>query len=798
MKGTGIMGRRWLKRTGIAAGVLLLLLILAGAGGLLWLRTSLPQTEGSAPLPGLDADVSVIRDEHGIPTIRAASEADAYRALGYVHAQDRLWQMEQMRRLGAGRLSELTGSATLEYDRLMRTLGLYRLAERGVAAASPGLTQALEAYAEGVNAWLETHSGALPPEFVLLRHRPEPWRPADSLVWGKLMAMQLTGNWHAELKRAQLSPHFTSAQIEQFWRADPEARRVPAAMAPLPPELAGRALAALPPALTPRLASNIWALDGRHTDSGKPLLANDPHLGLTNPSLWYLARIEAPGLIQAGATVPGVPMLLIGHNGRVAWGFTTTHGDTSDIFIEKIDPADPARYLSPEGSLAFETREEIIAVRGSDDVTVTIRASRHGPIISDAQDGSRQALAAYGKPAEFALSLSATLLDPDDQSAEALFRMNRAVSAAEFRATLRDFHAPQQNVGFADIAGSIGMVTAGKVPVRRFGDGFRPAPGWTGEHDWAGFVPFAALPQHLNPPSGRVLNANNAVTGPDYPHFLGRDFDTTHRARRIAGRLDTLDKSNAPAMTALQQDVLDLAAPELLEVILPMTPDGPARRLLSGWGGLMDRDRPEPLLYHGWLRHLPKRLLDDEFAPTGQEPPFLKNHQLAGMLNGDGGWCDDVSTADRQENCTDIARAALDDAVAELSAAHGGDMTAWRWGDVHRVRFSGMVLGRIPLLGPLFDVVVETGGSNSTVNRGTSILSNDDAPYRHVHGAGLRAVFDLSDLNASLFIQAPGQSANPFSPHYDDLAADWSSGRYLRIVPPQASGMRELRLTLGP
>lgn len=790
--------RRWLKRIGLAAGILLLLLVVAGTSFFFWLRTSLPQLEGNAPLPGLTADVSVIRDENGVPTIRAASEADAYRALGYVHAQDRLWQMEQMRRLGAGRLSELTGSATLEYDRLMRTLGLYRLAERGVEQASPALREALDAYAEGVNTWLDTHEGALPPEFVLLRHQPEPWRPADSLVWGKLMAMQLTGNWHAELKRAQLSPHFTPQQIDQLWRADPEAPHVPAAIAPLPSGLAGRVLAALPPALTPRRASNVWALDGSRTASGRPLLANDPHLGLTNPALWYLARIEVPGLTLAGATVPGVPMHLIGHNGKVAWGFTTTHGDTSDIFIEKIDPADAGRYLSPEGSSPFESREEIIKLRGGEEVAVTIRASRHGPIVSDAHGSSRQALTAYGKPEEFALALSATLLNHEDRTAEALFRMNRAEDATDFRDALRDFHAPQQNINFADIEGSIGMVTAGKVPVRRFGDGFLPAPGWTREYDWASFLPFEELPQHFNPPSGRVMNANNDVTGPDYPHYLGRSFDTPHRARRIAEQLEGGNKADMPSMTALQYDALDLAAPELLTVILPMLPDSPARQLLSGWDGQMLRDRPEPLLYHGWLRHLPKRLLADEFAPTGQEVPWLANHQLAGMLRGEGGWCDDISTADRQESCTDIARAALDDAITELSADYGAEMRAWRWGDAHRARFSGMVLGRIPLLGPLFDVVVETDGSNTTVNRGTSRLDNDDTPYRHVHGAGLRAVFDLSDLDASLFIQAPGQSANPFSPHYDDLAGDWSVGRYLRVTAPQGQAMRELRLTPAP
>lgn len=783
--------RRWPRRLGLAAGSLVLLLIVLAGGALVWMRTSLPTASGEVALPGLEAPVTVTRDSKGIPRIAAESEGDAAFALGFVHAQDRLWQMEQNRRVGAGRLSEVLGSATLDYDRFMRTLGVYRLAQGSYEAASPALKRTLERYADGVNAYLAHRGGALPPEFNLLWIDPEPWTPADTLVWGRLMALQLSGNWYAELERARLANHFSAEQIEELWSSEPAERHVP--LSETLKRLDRTRLAAIqarvPDAVRPRLASNIWALGGAHTESGKPLLANDPHLGLSNPNLWYLARIETPELTLTGATVPGVPMVLIGHNGRVAWGFTTTHSDTSDLFIERIDPADPARYLTPDGSAAFETREETIRVRGGDAVTVTVRATRHGPVVSDGHADSRRTLAAL--PENTALALAATSLNPDDRTADGLYRLNRAGSAAEFRDRLRDFQAPQQNVAFADVNGDFGIVTAGLTPIRRGGDGFLPVPGWTGEHDWTGFVPFEELPQRFNPASGRLVNANNSVVDPGYPHFLGREFDVAYRARRIADRLDETENANAKQMAALQNDIVSLGARELLPAILPMLPDSPVKAMLAAWDGAMDRARPEPLLYSALLRHLERRLFADEFAPAGEPFHAPRLPVTIRLLQENSAWCDDTATADRRESCTDIVRAALDDARAEL----GGDLAGLRWGDRHRAVFSNMLLGRIPLLRDLTDVAVPTGGGNDTVNRGTSRMQGAD-PYRHVHGPGLRVVFDLADLDRSLFVQALGQSGNPFSAHYGDMARLWSDGGSFPI-PPQPEGPAD-RLVLRP
>ncbi|MBU0726735.1 MAG: penicillin acylase family protein [Alphaproteobacteria bacterium] len=781
--------RRWPRRLGLAVGSLVLLLIVGIAGALVWMRTSLPQIEGVVALPGLQSAVSISRDDKGIPRIKAESEGDALFALGYVHAQDRLWQMEQMRRVGAGRLSEVLGSATLDYDRFMRTLGVHRLAQHSYETASPELKAALERYADGVNVFLTQRRGALPPEFNLLWVEPEPWTPADTLVWGRLMGLQLSGNWYAELARARLARHFTAEQIEELWTAEPAARHVPLSqtLQALDETRLAAIQSAAPEAIRPRLASNIWALDGSQTESGRPLLANDPHLGLSNPGLWYLVRIDTPTRILVGATTPGVPLMLIGHNGKVAWGFTTTHSDTADIFIERLDPADPTRYLTPEGSATFESRKEIIRVRGGEPVTLTVRSTRHGPVISDGHGDSREVLATLPEADAQVLALSATILRPEDQTAEAFFRMNRADTAADFREALRNFQAPQQNVGFADTGGDIGIVSAGLVPIRRQGDGFLPVPGWTSAHDWAGFVPFEELPQRFNPATGRIVNANNSVVDPGYPHFLGREFDTAYRARRIADRLDRVETATLPDMASIQMDSVSSGARELLPVILPMIGDRETRDLLSEWDGTMDRARPEPLLYSAWLRHIQQRLLGDEFARAGNASlhrPRLP--VMARMLAEDSAWCDDVSTTGRRENCTDIVRAALADALAELRAAHGSDSAGWRWGDAHEARFSNMVLGSIPLINRLTDVAVPTDGGDDTVNRGTSRFGGSE-PYRHVHGAGLRAVFDLSDLDRSIFVQAPGQSGNPFSAHYDDLAQRWSEVAGFPI-PPQAEG----------
>src|SRR5437660_3474710 len=365
-------------------GVLLLVLLVAG-GSYLYLLSSLPQLDGRIVVRGLSGEVRIGRDADGVPLIAAGSDEDAAFGLGFAHAQDRLFQMELQRRYGAGRLGEIFGSQALAVDRQMRVLGLYRLAEAELPLLSSAVRRGFEAYAAGVNAFLAARRGALPPEFLLLWFRPEPWRAADSLVWGKLMDLELAGNYRGELLRARLARTLSPDDLAFLYPEYPkDAPTTLAELTRLYRQLPlDRLYAALPAIVGLHHASNNWVVDGAHSDSGKPVLANDPHLGFAAPGFWYLARLKTPQGEIAGGTVAGVPLVLVGHNERIAWGFTTTGGDVEDLFIERIDPANPGRYLTPDGSAAFITREEIIEVRGAAPVRLTVRATRHGPVLAD-------------------------------------------------------------------------------------------------------------------------------------------------------------------------------------------------------------------------------------------------------------------------------------------------------------------------------------------------------------------------------------------------------------------------------
>ncbi|HEX6692470.1 MAG TPA: penicillin acylase family protein, partial [Burkholderiales bacterium] len=461
---------------------------LIAAGGYLWLRRSLPQTEGKVTVAGLTRTVEVLRDAYGIPHIFASSREDAHFALGYVHAQDRLWQMEINRRAAAGRLAEILGPGALESDRFLRTLGVRRVAEANVARYDAETRRLLDAYAAGVNAFIAA-GPVLPPEFWLTRSSPEPWTAADSVGWVKMMAWDLGTNWRSELLRMQLAKAMPMARIQEF---------LPPYPGDAAPEIAD--LRQLYPGLekqpvgvsfleNPELVagSNAWAVSGARSASGKPLLANDPHLGLTAPPVWYFAQLHAPGLDAIGATLPGVPAILIGRNPRVAWGLTNTVSDVQDLYLEKLD----AR---------FAQRDEVIRVRGAPDEKLSVRVSRHGPVISDVL---RAALDAA--PRGHAVALAWTALAEDDLSMQAILRVAHAHDWRQFNAALRDLHAPQQNVIYADVDGNIGFVAAGRVPVRKSANdlkGLAPAPGWDARYDWAGWVPYEDLPRAYNPPGG--------------------------------------------------------------------------------------------------------------------------------------------------------------------------------------------------------------------------------------------------------------------------------------------------------
>ena len=741
------------------------LALLGLSGGYYWLSTSLPDAERSYTVAGIADAVEISRDERGIPRIRARTESDAYFALGFVHAQDRLWQMEAMRRFGAGRLAQVLGPKGLASDRFMRTLGVTRLAREQVRALDQKTRAVLESYAAGVNAWMAAHGGALPPEFIALRFRPEPWKPADSLIWGKIMAMRLSGNWQDEMLRARLAGRLTAERIAELWPAHPPGGSA-GAIAP-PPVVSAPAVPGLP-----RGASNGWVVAGALTASGKPLLANDPHLGFGAPVLWYLVRMEAPGFSLAGATVPGVPFTIIGHNRHIAWGVSSTETDMQDLFTEQIDPDDAGRYLVPGGSRPFETRREVIAVKDADDVVLTVRVSRHGPVVSDKFAGEGKVFA-----------LAAPFLERGDTTPGALSRINRAGGWDEFLAAVRGFHAPQLNMIYADTDGNIGFIAPGKVPIRT--RSLFPRQGWTGAEDWRGFIPFARLPRSFNPGRGRIITANNRVVPDGYPYYITDDWAPGYRARRIGELLDE-SRPQSPRTTArIQGDHVSLMARHLLPMMLNLRPGEDRERralaLLEKWDGTMSRERPEPAIFSAWLRQFNRAVYGDELGDLlggywKHRPRFI-----ASVLGGRGPWCDDVGTPETEEDCAGRLALALERALDGLEERLGADMEDWRWGDLHRALFRHRLFSALPGLGPWADLAIATDGGGYTVNRGAFRVSDSKHPFQHIHGPGLRAIFDLSDLDKSLFMIATGQSGNPLSPHYGDMLEDWRDGRYLRL-----------------
>ena len=759
-----------------------LVAITAGAG--LWLTwRSLPQTDGTVTLTGAAADIEIRRDAHGIPAIRAKSEADAYFALGYVHAQDRLFQMELMRRLGAGRMAEVVGRAALGSDRFMRTLGLYRHAEANVAALPPETKAVVESYAAGINAFLETRDRPLPPEFQLLNFTPEPWRPADTLVWQKLMSLSLAGNWRDELLRSRLLRDLPPERVAALWPdLDPGSPTTLTAHQPdVPLGLPQTLLAQIDAYAPPTLASNVWVVDGRHTASGKPLLASDPHLGFQAPIIWYLARLEWPGGVLTGATAPGVPFTIIGHNGHTAWGMTTTHADLQDLFIERITP--DGGYETPDGPQPFEVREETIAVRFADPVTLTVRSTRHGPVVSDIE--------AFDEPdagADTVLALAATMLRDGDATANAIYELARSRSVAEVKQALSGFEGPQQNFMYADTAGGIGFSSPALVPLRKAGDGTVPVPGWSGAFDWTGWVPYEELPHSLNPPSGRLVNANNRPVPRDYPHLIAATFPEGYRAERIGERLDALSPASATwqDMLNIQTDSRSAMARDLLPVLLPVTDPRSedaerALALLAAWDGTMDRSRPEPLIFLTWMDFIKEALLADDLGTAfsafrGDHPILIRT-----ALTTDPSWCG-TSLADCRAPVSDALEAAIN-WLRDRPETKSDDLAAWRWGAFHRARFSHGVFGMIPGLSQLTAIEIETDGSDHTVNRGGFRSVRGRAPFRHSHGAGLRAVFDLADLDRSRFMIATGQSGHPASAHYGDLTAAWRDGETFELPP---------------
>ncbi|WP_235062839.1 penicillin acylase family protein [Paramagnetospirillum caucaseum] len=731
---------------------------------------SLPRIDGRHPVSGIHLKTTITRDSVGIPTIVAETRHDAYFTMGWVHAQDRMWQMEAQRRLGAGRLAEVVGEPGLASDRYMRTLGLYRAAERSLGALSEQTRSALQSYADGVNAWMAYNIHRLPPEFTILGLRPEPWTPADSMVWQKIMAMTLTGNWHDDILRAQLARRMEPKRLAELFPAYPADAPVT-----LSAEGGKALLDSMPDSMRPTPASNVWVVAGSRTKSGKPLLAGDPHLAFRAPILWYLAELEAPGLKLAGATVPGLPFHLIGHNGRIAWSFTATQADTVDLFVEKL--AGDGAYRAADGNRPFLIRTETIRVKGKPDEVLNVRETRHGPVISDllAQDIA-------GK--DEVIALSATALGHGDTSVQALLLLNQATDWGGFTKAVREVQAPVLNVAYADTSGNTGFFTAGRIPVRKSGNGTVPVRGWTGEGDWTGWVPAAKLPQSLNPKSGVMVNANNKVAGDKYPYLISATWAEGYRAARIRDLLGERRDLTMDDMMAIQADSVSLQAVELKDLLTGIEfkdqRSREAAQRIADWDGKADRDRAEPLIFAAWINRLNRAILADELKESFQAFERVRPQVLVDILTRRRHWCDGIDTPEA-ESCDDLIERSLDQSLAELDAAWGKDMRKWRWGAAHPARFEHPLLGKIPLLGGMADLQVPADGDDFTVSRAAYRIEDNATRFPQIHGAGLRAVFDLSDLADSRFVIATGQSGNPLSRHYADMLPAWSVNRLYRF-----------------
>jgi penicillin G amidase len=760
---------------GLAA---LILLVAAGVGAALW--WTLPPGHATAAVPGLSAPVSITFDQYDIPRIQAADLRDAAAALGYVHARDRMFQMDLMRRVASGRLAAIAGPAALPLDREMRTLGLRRAAEADYAALPPATRAILQAYARGVNAFIAAHGRFSAPEFLLFG-APKPWTPVDTLLWAKTMGLWLSLDWRQELARLQLSATLPRSVIEALWPPQHEAgqpdaqRQTGIRTAALSPAAIARALPAFPAPFTqPSTASNEWAVDGAHSATGKPLLAGDPHLGFGFPSLWYLARIETPRETLVGASAPGVPGLVLGRNRHIAWTFTTTGADVQDIFVET--PVGKDKYATPNGPRPFLVRTEPIRVRGEPDRTIRIRATRHGPVISD-----------LFAPKGPVLAVSMANLQRGHTAAEGLLALDEADSVAQAERAAALITSPVQNLLVAGQT-NIGLFVTGRVPIRAKGDGSMPVPGASGAYDWTGWASGPELPHIVDPPSGRLVNANNRVAPRDFPVFLGRHWFADWRARRIRQLLERHERATPAQFVRMQHDVTSLFARALLPSLRAVPPPpgraGAALRLLDGWNGAMTRDAPQPLIFHAWIdrfyelvmRHNHVPLSDAVFAAPLTE--FLPSV----LAPGGAHWCG--------WDCSGLLVTALDQAVAGLAARFGPDPARWRWGEAHQAVFADPLLRAIPLLGRFGTLRIPDPGSATTIDAGATALGH----FTAVHGPEFRAVYDLADLDDSRFMMAPGQSGNLLSRFSDDFLRAWRDGRKITIGPTPARVTATLRL----
>ncbi|MFI8460818.1 penicillin acylase family protein [Kitasatospora sp. NPDC085464] len=844
--------------------LLALVLVVSGgaAGYAFWaVRASLPQLSGQVKVPGLSGDVRIVRDAAGIPQIYAGTAHDLFAAEGYAQAQDRFWQMDTQRHITAGRLAEMFGPDEVKTDKTARTMGWYHVAEQEVTMLSPQTREYLQAFSDGVNAYLSGHSGAdLSVEYAVLGfvadgYKPDPWTPADSVSWLKAMAWNLNTSMIDQFQHAMLAAKLPpDAAAELFpgydygrWAPivhDPAGEQQAPATAPAAPAATATAPApapapapALPAEAAPALAgtasvraaltavlgqtgtgigSNSWVVAGSRTTTGKPMLENDPHLAPSLPGIWYQVGLHCTKpstdcpFDVTGFTFAGMPGVVIGHNADIAWGFTDLGAADSDVYVERVK-GDSYEYQGRQVPLT--TRQEEIKVAGGRTVSLAVRSTVHGPLISDTLPSAQQ-VSTDGKEPDvpehgdgYAVAMRWTALDPAP-TMNALFALDEASDWATFRAAAETFTSPVQNMVYADRAGNIGYQTPGRIPVRKAGDGTYPVPGWTGDYDWTGYVPFDELPTAFNPPEGYIVTANNAVVGPDYPHLISKDWGTGYRSRRIADLIEKGGKLDEAAMERITQDSYSGNAATLVPYLL-RTEVGPqakaAQDLLRGWDFQQPADSAPAAYFNAVWRELQQSAFTDRLSRAGLKAYAYPDaggrwwDVVRGLLDRpDDTWW--TSTADPSVHGRDaMLRQAMERAAATLKDRLGADPKSWRWGALHTLTLENQTLGTAgpaPVQWLLNSDSYEVGGGPDSVNANSW---DPQKGFQVIWVPSMRMVVDLADLERSRWINLTGASGHTTADTYTDQTARWLKGETLPWAfgpaAVEAGRKDELRLT---
>ncbi len=776
----------------LGLGITLAVILIAGLVLSYYLVTkSFPQTSGSLALIGLSNNVNVFRDEYGVPHIYAESEEDAYAAVGYLHAQDRLWQMEMIRRAGMGRLAEILGEPALKVDRMFRTVGLWKLTKNLTASLDDHSRRLLESYAKGVNAYIQSGKGHYPVEFDVLNFSPEPWQVEHSVVVSRLMGWELNHARWVDVVLGELVERFGAAKAAEVfprWEDDapliiPEpskGKRIAESLRQfLDADQTYRALVGAPAFSG---GSNAWVVSGAKSVTGKPILANDPHLALTAPARWYELHVVAPGLDVGGASLPGVPFVVIGHNRHLAWGVSNAMADDEDFYVEEVDSLQhPTRYRFNNSWRPMTQEVDTILVKGSNPVFLTIYKTHRGPVVNR-----------FEAAAELSQHLITMRWTGYEQSSEAkaFYLINKATSWKDFREALRHFALPAQNFVYADVDGNIGYRTGGLLPVRKMKGPTLPYPGTTDEFDWKGFVPFDRMPEVINPPQGYIATANNKIIADSYPYYVSYHWEPPWRAMRINELLQSQQKLSVEDFQRMQTDAVSPHAREIVPLILQAyqgheslsRQTTEALTYLRNWDFEMKSDNVATSLFQSFFTNVIRNTFEDEMGErllalydTLASIPMTVTTRL--LKEGNSSWFDNISTPGR-ETRDDIIRQSFDGALQELKALLGGELKEWRWGRLHKVEFTH-VLGDVPILRSIFNVgPYQVPGSHSTIWKGDYRLAR---PFVNHVGPSMRQIFDLSDPNNTRAVTPPGQSGQAFHKHYNDQIHLWLEGGFRQV-----------------